>query len=79
MIASPRGLGPEKDCAGKGQQHYKRQTLPVVREDAPQKQDRNCQAVINIFTLTLIEFRGSSIREVVKIQPERVKLKDLHC
>jgi hypothetical protein len=21
MIASPKGLGPEKDCAGKGQQH----------------------------------------------------------
>jgi hypothetical protein len=42
MVASPKGLGPEKDCAGKGQQHtYKRQTRPLVREGAPQEQDRN--------------------------------------
>jgi hypothetical protein len=37
MVSSPKGLGPEKDCAGKGQQ----QTRPLVREDAPQEQDRN--------------------------------------
>jgi hypothetical protein len=28
---------------------YKRQTHPLVREGAPQKQDRNCQPVINIY------------------------------
>jgi hypothetical protein len=27
---------------------YKRQTRPLVRESGPQKQDRNCQTVINI-------------------------------
>jgi hypothetical protein len=37
-------LGPEKDCAGK------RQARPLVREGAPQKQDRNCQTVINIWS-----------------------------
>jgi hypothetical protein len=27
---------------------YKRQTRPLVREGAPQEQDRNCHTVINI-------------------------------
>jgi hypothetical protein len=29
---------------------YKRQTHPLVREGAPQKQDRNCQTAINIWS-----------------------------
>jgi hypothetical protein len=29
---------------------YERQTRPLVREDAPQKQDRNCQKVINTWS-----------------------------
>jgi hypothetical protein len=38
MVARPNGLGPKKDCAGKGQQIiYKSQTCPLVREGAPQK------------------------------------------
>jgi hypothetical protein len=41
---------PEKDCAGKGQQHIKRQTRPLVRERAPQKQDRNFQTAINMWS-----------------------------
>jgi hypothetical protein len=41
MVESPKGLGPEKDCAGKS---------PLVREGAPQKQDPNCQTVINIWS-----------------------------
>jgi hypothetical protein len=48
MVASPKGLGPEKDCAGKAQQHIQRQTRPLVREGAPQKQDRNCQTLMKI-------------------------------
>jgi hypothetical protein len=32
---------------------YKRQTRPLVREGAPQKQDRNCQTVINIWSWVL--------------------------
>jgi hypothetical protein len=40
MVSSPKGLGPEKDCAGKGQQQG--HTRPLVTEGAPQEQDRNC-------------------------------------
>jgi hypothetical protein len=35
MVSSPKGLGPEKDCAGKGQQHIKRPDLSSER--APHK------------------------------------------
>jgi hypothetical protein len=45
MVTSPKGLRPEKDYAGEGQQHIKRQASPLVREGAPQKHDRNCQRV----------------------------------
>jgi hypothetical protein len=33
-----------------GQQHVQKQTRPLVREGAPQKQDRNFQTVINIWS-----------------------------
>jgi hypothetical protein len=50
MVASPKGLGPEKDCAGKDQKHIQ-DTDPSSRQrGAPQKQDRNCQTVINIWS-----------------------------
>jgi hypothetical protein len=36
MVSSPKGHGPEKDCAGKGQQHIKK--IPVLSsERAPHK------------------------------------------
>jgi hypothetical protein len=36
MVAIPKGLGPEKDCSGKGQQHMK--DIPVLSsERAPHK------------------------------------------
>jgi hypothetical protein len=42
MVSSPKGLGPEKDCAGKGQQHIQK-TDPISRQrGCPQEQDRNC-------------------------------------
>jgi hypothetical protein len=44
------GFGPEKDYAGETSSIYKRQTRPLVREGAPQKQDRNCQRIINIWS-----------------------------
>jgi hypothetical protein len=49
MVGSPKGLGPEKDCAGKGQQQIQK-TDPSSRqrERTLQKQDRNCQTVIQI-------------------------------
>jgi hypothetical protein len=50
MVTSPKGLGPEKDYAGEGNSIYKRQTRPLVGEGFPQKQDRNCQRVINILS-----------------------------
>jgi hypothetical protein len=49
-VASPKRLGPEKDCAGKASRTYKRQTRPLVREGAPRKQERNCQTEINIWS-----------------------------
>jgi hypothetical protein len=34
MVASPKGLGPEKDCAGKGQQHIQMtQHRPVLSSE----------------------------------------------
>jgi hypothetical protein len=48
MVRSPKGFEPERDYAGEAGSIYKRQTRPLVREGAPQKQDRNCQIVINI-------------------------------
>jgi hypothetical protein len=47
MVASPKGLGPEKDCAVEAISIYKRQTRPLVIEGAPQKQDRNFQTEIS--------------------------------
>jgi hypothetical protein len=46
MIASTKKFGREKGCVGKTQQHIQRQTRPLVREGALQKQYRNCQIVI---------------------------------
>jgi hypothetical protein len=50
MVTSPLGLGPERDYTIS---IYKRQTHPPVREGAPQNQDRNCQRVINIWSMGL--------------------------
>jgi hypothetical protein len=49
MVTNAKGLGPEKDYAGE-ESIYKRQTRPLVREGAPQKQDRYCQRIINIWS-----------------------------
>jgi hypothetical protein len=48
----PRDSDPRKTTLARASSMYKRQTLPLVREGAPQKQDRNCQMVINIWTET---------------------------
>jgi hypothetical protein len=37
MVASPTGLGPEKDCADKTSSIYKRQTRPLIRGRAHKK------------------------------------------
>jgi hypothetical protein len=36
MVSSPKGLGPEKDCASKGQQQYKNRP-DLSSERAPHK------------------------------------------
>jgi hypothetical protein len=36
MVSSPKGLGPEKDCAGKGQQHIQK-TDPTSLGLGPEK------------------------------------------
>jgi hypothetical protein len=43
----PRDSDPRKTALARASSIYKRQGRPLVREGAPQKQDRNCQTVIN--------------------------------
>jgi hypothetical protein len=38
----PRDLNPRKIALARASNTYKRHTRPLVREDAPQEQDRNC-------------------------------------
>jgi hypothetical protein len=51
MVASPKGLGPEKDCAGKDQQHIQK-TDPTSRQRGrtkstnPQLSDNNKDLVV---------------------------------
>jgi hypothetical protein len=42
----PRDSDPRKTALARANSIYKRQTRLLVREGAPQKQDRNCQIVI---------------------------------
>jgi hypothetical protein len=44
----PRDSDSRKTTLPRASSIYKRQTRPLVREGAPEKQDRNCQKVINI-------------------------------
>jgi hypothetical protein len=46
----PRESEPRRPVLATASSIYKRQTRPLVREGAPQKQDRNCQTVINIWS-----------------------------
>jgi hypothetical protein len=50
----PRDSDPRNTALARASGIYKIQTSPLVREDAPQKQDRNCQTVINIWGSTPI-------------------------
>jgi hypothetical protein len=34
MVASPKGLGPKKHCAGETSSNFKRETRPLVRESS---------------------------------------------
>jgi hypothetical protein len=45
----PRDSDPRKTALARSSSIYRRQTRPLVREGAPQKQDRNCQTVIYIY------------------------------
>jgi hypothetical protein len=46
----PRVSDPRKTALARASSIYKRQTRPHVRGDAPQKQDRKCQTVKNIWS-----------------------------
>jgi hypothetical protein len=46
----PRDSDPWMTVLASTSSIYKRQTCPLVREGAPQKQDRNCQTIINIWS-----------------------------
>jgi hypothetical protein len=50
MVTSPRDSDPRKTTLARASSIYKRQILSLVREGAPQPQDRNCQTVINIWS-----------------------------
>jgi hypothetical protein len=70
MVASPKGLRPEKDCAARASSIYKRQTRRLIKEGAPQKQDRNWQTrhqdlltVSRNVTLTLTSTYGTALRQ----------------
>jgi hypothetical protein len=47
MVTSAKGLRPEKDYAGEGQQHIKRQTRPLVRKGAPEKKTVTVRVINN--------------------------------
>jgi hypothetical protein len=47
---SPKGHGPEKYYAGEGQQHLQKTDPSSRQRGAPQRQDRNSQTVINIWS-----------------------------
>jgi hypothetical protein len=49
MVASPKGLGPKKDCAGKGQSHIQK-TDPSSRQRGRPMETRTCQTEINIWS-----------------------------
>jgi hypothetical protein len=46
----PPDLDPIKTTLARASSIYKRQTRPLIREGPPEKQDRNCQRVINIWS-----------------------------
>jgi hypothetical protein len=48
----PRDSDPRMTALVRVSSIYKRQTRPLVREGSPQKQDRNCETVINIWSWT---------------------------
>jgi hypothetical protein len=51
MVASTKGLGPQKDSAGKVQQNIQKTDTSSRQRGRPhKKQDRNCQTVINIWS-----------------------------
>jgi hypothetical protein len=58
---APRDLDPRKTRLTRASSIHKRQTRPLVREGAPQKQDRNCQRVINIWSWALHRARHQDL------------------
>jgi hypothetical protein len=52
----PRDSDPKEIALARSSSTYKRQTRPLIREGAPQKQDRNCQTVINIWSCSKPRF-----------------------
>jgi hypothetical protein len=57
----PTDSDPRKTALGRPSSIYKRQTRPLVREGAPQKQDHNCQTAINIWSLAPDEARHQDL------------------
>jgi hypothetical protein len=49
-LRMPRDSDPRKTTLARTSSVYKKQTRPLVREGPPQKQYRNCQRIINIWS-----------------------------
>jgi hypothetical protein len=76
MVASPKGLGSDKNCTGEDQQHIQNTDLSSHQRRFPtKKQDRNCQTVINIsvsrnVTLALTLTREFTVEFVSRLLQE---------
>jgi hypothetical protein len=57
MVDIPRDSDPRKTALARTSSIHKRQIRPLVREGAPQKQDRNCQMAIDIWSWTCLVLR----------------------
>jgi hypothetical protein len=57
----PRNSDPRKTTLARASSIYKRQIRPLIREDAPEKQDRICQRVTNIWSWAPDEARHQDL------------------
>jgi hypothetical protein len=50
MVTSPKRLGPDKDYAAEDQQHIQKADPSSRQRRRPEKHDRNCQRVMNVWS-----------------------------
>jgi hypothetical protein len=72
MVSNPKGLGPDNDCAGEGQQQLQT-TDPSSRQ---RERPKSTKQQLSDSNKNLVVGSGGVS---VEIEPERVELKPLHC